>query len=129
MSFRVAVPSRELDSDETRVLNALLSLDFEEAEIVRQQLPSARVVGRCDCGCASVDLQVADGPRPAVTISSPIPPEATVFDGRGQPIGGVILFLNDGFLSMLEVYAFGQEPIREWPPSDRLQFEVQAPQE
>ena len=50
----------------------------------------------------------------------PIPAEAVVLGNDGEPIGGVIVFLDRGYLSMLEVYAFGNDPIREWPPSDRL---------
>jgi hypothetical protein len=56
----------------------------------------------------------------AAHLGRPIPAEATVLDAEGQPLGGVIVFLKEGYLSMLEVYSFGVSPIREWPPAEQL---------
>jgi hypothetical protein len=50
--------SRPLADAEARTLAALLALDFPGAEQLRCQMQSARVVGQCTCGCATVDLEV-----------------------------------------------------------------------
>jgi hypothetical protein len=121
MSIRV--PERALNPEEARVLDRLLAVDFPDAGTLRAQLPHARVVGRCDCGCATVDLSVdRSRAKPATLVRGrPIPSEAVVLGDNAEPIGGVIVFLDDGYLSMLEVYAFGNSPIQEWPPLDRLE--------
>ena len=66
------------------------------------QLPSAEVVGRCRCGCPSVELAV-DG------IASVGRPTPLVVADAESPEGiqvGVILWARDGRLSGLEVHAW-----------------------
>ncbi len=115
---------RPLKPEETAVIRALLDhADFDGRAELFEQLPVAEVVGRCGCGCATVDLAV--GKEPAAGIEhQPIPNQATVLDEAGEPIGGVLLFVSDGFLSQLEVYSFDDEPIRTLPQPDRLRLEV-----
>jgi hypothetical protein len=82
-----------------------------------------RVVGYCDCGCATVDLAVSAS-APAARSPSPIPTEAAIVGDDGAPVGGVLVFLSDdGYLSMLEVYAHDVEPIAPFPPLERLKLE------
>ncbi|MBG0827008.1 hypothetical protein HS041_04425 [Planomonospora sp. ID67723] len=94
---------------------ALLTQDFPGAQELRAQVSSAVVVGRCGCGCATVDLRPGSEP-PAL--------EAPVQDGvlvsahtrtRGD---GVLLFVEDGHLSYLEVYATEDEPAPLPHPED-----------
>jgi len=111
---------RVLSADEARVMDQLLSLDFPGASELRLQQAHARVVGRCQCGCATVDLAVdVSSAPPALGVPSPIPAEAEVVGEGDQPVGGVIVFLKDGYLSGLEIYSYG-EPIRAWPPAGSL---------
>jgi hypothetical protein len=111
---------RSLNADEARVLDQLLSLDFPGASELRLQQAHARVVGRCQCGCATVDLAVdISSAPPAQGVRSPIPAEAEVVGEGEQPPGGVIVFLKDGYLSGLEIYSYG-EPIRAWPAAGSL---------
>jgi hypothetical protein len=111
---------RALISDEIRVMDQLLSLDFPGASELRLQQAHARVVGRCQCGCATVDLAVdVSSAPPARGVPSPIPAEAEVVGEDEQPVGGVIVFLKDGYLSGLEIYSHGA-PISEWPATDKL---------
>ena len=109
----IPVPQRALNADEKRVLDVLLTLEFAGASKLRDQLPHTRVVGRCTCGCATVDLSVDKSKAPPAPLvrGRPIPVEGVVVGSDRQPIGGVIVFLDEGYLSMLEVYAFGNDPI------------------
>ncbi len=111
---------RALNADEAKVMDQLLSLDFPGASEVRVQQAHARVVGRCQCGCATIDLAVdVSFAPPARGVPSPIPAEAEVVGEGDQPVGGVTVFLKDGYLSGLEIYSFG-EPIRAWPAAGSL---------
>ena len=47
--------------------------------------------------------------------------------GCGETIGGVIVFVDDGYLSSLEIYSIAYEPISQFPPLDRLRlFELDS---
>ena len=49
--------------------------------------------------------------------------KATVVDANGEPIGGIIVFVEDGRLSALEIYDWaGPGGISPLPQSDRLQL-------
>jgi len=109
-----------LEPDELRILTLLLAEDFAGADELRAQLPFVRVVGRCTCGCATVELEVAhERSAPAGRRQSPIPSEAQVRDAADEPAGGVLIFLKNGWLAGLEIYSYG-DPIPAWPADDRL---------
>ena len=59
-SVRVKIAPRPLNSDEHAVLDLLLFVDFDGATDLRAQARDATVIGRCDCGCPTVDLAVPD---------------------------------------------------------------------
>jgi hypothetical protein len=82
-------------------------------------VPTLRVVGRCSCGCPSVDFAVNGQGAGAAPIA----------DSRGKTAEGVevgvILWGRDGAVTGLELYEFDQ-PVRSlpqtatlspWPPS------------
>src|SRR5690349_4779712 len=48
---------RPLTTRERAVLEALLSVDFPGVENLRRQANEVLVVGKCNCGCPSVDFQ------------------------------------------------------------------------
>ena len=81
------------------------------------------VDGYVGCGCASVGLAVKpDAPR-APTAPSPVPNEARVFDAEGEVIGGILLFLLDGYLAGLEIFGyFEPHGISPFPPIDQLEI-------
>jgi hypothetical protein len=106
------------------VLGRLLALDFPGVIELRCQATSVRVVGKCSCGCATVDLEVDKEQCPPSNAGRPIPAEATVLDESGNPIGGVIVFLDEGYLSLLEIFSFVDKPIDVFPPLDRLRFDL-----
>lgn len=116
-------PGRPLTDPESRVLSALLALDFSGVTELRCQAPSARVVGKCLCGCASVELEVDRTQCAPSGAGRPIPAEATVLDPSGKAVGGIIVFLDAGYLSYLEIYSF-DKPIEAFPPVDELHIDL-----
>ncbi|MEU6356123.1 hypothetical protein ABZ896_43585 [Streptomyces sp. NPDC047072] len=101
-----------LPPDVSATLGALLTGGDPVSSALRAQIAHARVVGRCGCGCASVDLEVD---RAAVAAA----PE------HGNPVAdgwyvvpedaGALVFAERGYLSLLEVYSASGEPISAWP--------------
>jgi hypothetical protein len=121
--MRAASAPRPLRPEESAALLALLNhADFDGRDSLLAQVDFARVVGYCGCGCATVDLAV-DSAAPASSSGSPIPNEATVLGADGEPIGGVLVFVRDGYLTSLEVYDYGGVPISPFPPTSRLRLE------
>lgn len=94
---------------------ALLVQDFPGADELRAQVPSAVVTRRCGCGCATVDLHVGSGPRAlAAPVRDGVLISASV-RGRGD---GVLLLVEKGRLSCLEVYSIEDEPAPLPRPED-----------
>lgn len=74
----------------------------------------------CTCGCGTIDLHVPDDGPPS-SASSPVPVEGTVVGAGGEPIGGLLLFVDDGRLSSLEVYSLVDDPL-PMPLPERVQW-------
>jgi hypothetical protein len=106
---------RPLTVAERAALNVLLAVDFPGAAELRIQAITARVVGRCACGCPTVDLTVEDV-APMAEVVGPVPIEADVVGGEG---GGLILFVHAGRLFCLEYWYVDDKPA-EFPPPDRI---------
>jgi hypothetical protein len=121
--YRAAVSPRPLSAEERAALLALLNqANFDGRDNLLAQVESLQVVGRCTCGCATVDLAVPSAP-PSESVALPIPNEAVVLCEDGEAIGGVLVFATDGFLTQLEVYDNGGGPISPFPPVERLRLE------
>jgi hypothetical protein len=118
-------PPRPLSAAEEGVLRLLLTLDFPGVEELRAQIPHAMVVARCDCGCPTVELRVPPNvPVSPVTAPNRLPPvEGRVLPAADGPPADVILFVDDGRLSSLELVWYGDRPPAEWPPLDRVTAE------
>ncbi len=120
LNARPDLPRPLLPDERRTLLTVLQQAEFPGRDALLAQADAASVVGYCGCGCASVQLAVADGPPAATETGSPIPSEATVVDEDGEPIGGILVFLtDDGYLSLLEVYDYGDR-ISPFPPAERL---------
>jgi hypothetical protein len=65
------------------------------------QIDSLRVIGRCDCGCASVDFEVEGQSPPAKQVA-----DATGTTPAGGKVG-VIVWAIDERLTGLEIYDLG----------------------
>ncbi|GCD43395.1 hypothetical protein [Streptomyces paromomycinus] len=93
-------------------LSALLTGSDPVSGALRAQLPYARVVGRCGCGCATVDLAVDH------TAVPPAPPHgnpaADAWYGEPEDAGAMV-FTKGGYLALLEIYSASSEPITTWP--------------
>jgi len=81
------------------------------------QLPHVRVVGRCKCGCASIDFTVADLPAPSGGLRI----LADFLYGPETGPMGVFIYECADVLAGIEVWSpSGEEAPRELPSADAL---------
>ena len=110
---------RVLDASERRVLDRPLSVDFVGVEALRVQ--SSMVLGQraCRCGCASLDLVVAQS-APLAHVTERVPVSAAA--RLPEPIGAVeiLLFLDGGQLSLMEIASDGDQVPARWPDPGTL---------
>jgi len=113
---------RSLSEAERLILDALLAPDFPGAAELRAQLTRVQVVGKCDCGCPTVDLAVPPDvyPSPIKTTNRLAPVKGRVTPVAGEPPGDIILFVDDGRLSCLEYVSYDDPSPTGWPPLDRV---------
>jgi hypothetical protein len=100
---------RALDDAERAVLRRLLAADFDGVAELRAQADRANVAGRCACGCPSIELTVPDDVPRSACPAGPAPVE-----GRAGT-HAIILLLDDGRLSYLELVHVDDHPPRTWP--------------
>ena len=99
---------RPLTTTERALLDALLDHEFDGAAELRAQAGRATASTGCECGCVTIDLHVPDDAPVSSTAAAPV--EGTVVDAAGEPIGEVLLFVEHGRLSGLEVHSL-DEPL------------------
>jgi hypothetical protein len=94
---------RSLTAGERTLLDWLIANGNPEAQRYASQVPEISVVGRCTCGCPTLDLALSGS-----TERTAGPSEILAdFDGtteEGVPVG-VVLHARKGQISELEVYA------------------------
>lgn len=96
---------RPLTIRERTVLDALLSVEFDGVAGLREQARSACVVGRCACGCPSVDFKTGGGMHLRVNAQV-----------RGS-CDGLFLYTLDGDLGGIEwVGVSDQDPAESLNP-------------
>ena len=95
---------RPLTTTERALLDALLDQEFDGVAELRAQARRATASTGCECGCVTLDLHVPDD-APVSSAAGTAPVEGTVVDAAGEPIGGVLLFVERGRLSGLEVHS------------------------
>ena len=88
---------RPLTERERAVLDALLSVEFDGVEELRAQAADVAVVGRCPCGCPSVDFQRGRGSGMSIRVNAGVRDDS--YDGlflytvedpeRGELLGGI----------------------------------------
>lgn len=118
-------PPRPLSETERAVLGALLAPWFPGVEELRAQVPHARVISTCDCGCPTVDMSVASQvpASPVTTRSRLAPVEGTVRPITSEPVASIILFVGEGRLRSLELVSYDERAPTEWPPLERITVE------
>ncbi len=94
---------RPLSADEYALTRWLLEHGFPGADAHLDALDHAWVVGRCGCGCASVDF-VVDGRRPPHGATYEVLADYQWRDAAGH-LGGVFAFARAGVLAGLEVWS------------------------
>jgi hypothetical protein len=120
MSSPAGAYPRALSLREAEILDFMLSVDDPRIEPLRLQRHSAVVTGMCKCGCASIDLAVDRESSPKAEICRQ-PVAADLTQAEADRIGpseyyGLLVFLDDGWLSLLEI-SWIEEPPPEFPPA------------
>mgnify|MGYP001270283469 CR=1 FL=1 len=112
-----------LDHDERALLDALLAHDFPGVEELRTQADWVEAKRGCECGCGTIDFVLTRDDLPASGADSPAPAQGFALGFDGEEVGGLLLFLQDGYLASLEVYAYEDpqplpsvESVRWWIP-------------
>ena len=101
--------ARVLNAREQTILEWLLSIEFPGVDELRQQARSAAA----ERDGMIVDLVVEPG-APRARVLERVPVQAVV-DGDGFD-GGLLLYVDDGFLSALEYWWVTENPPEDMPP-------------
>ncbi len=109
---------RPLSPVERGVLDGALRLDFPGVAALRRQAVPAQGTRGCDCGCGTIALHVPEQ-VPEAHVTDRTPADGTVVDADGAAVGGLLLFVDDGRLSALEVYSLDDE-VLAMPAPDRV---------
>ena len=97
---------RPLSPDERKLLEWLIAHGTPEAENFAPQLAEVRVVGRCHCGCPTIDLDIAGTKEHSVGASQIL--AGYVGETREGFQVVVLLHAREGKLSELEVYSLSE---------------------
>jgi hypothetical protein len=111
---------RKLTRREAQVLDYILAVGDPRVEPLRRQRMSAVVTGMCGCGCASINLAVDRRRAEAADLcsqplSAALTDEAIAKLPEPNEYFGLLLFLDEGWLSLLEIWWI-QKPPTEFPP-------------
>lgn len=105
---------RPLTEREAQILVFLLrQADEPRLAPLIDQARTAAVTAPCTCGCATVNLAVDRETTSPVDLCSPVVSAVSV---DGLPPMGLLLFLDEGWLSVLEIW-YIDEPPAEFPPT------------
>ena len=108
--------NRPLTGEEYELTRWILEHGKPEAAAYLDQLERARVVGRCPCGCATIDFEI-DGLGKA-------PPGVNVLGdflfGDESALCGVFVFSSNGILSGLEVTGYAVDAPKTLPDPSEL---------
>lgn len=111
-TFPTSIPeNRPLTAEEVRLARWMLEHGDPDARSFLPQLERARVVSRCPCGCATIDIAV-DG-HPAASGIGRILGEFTFADG--DDLSAIFIYEADGVLGGMEVYGLSGDAPRTLP--------------
>jgi hypothetical protein len=110
------VDARSLTDREREILEFLLTPSFPGVEALREQAQTAAVVGRCDCGCATIELAVDNGCPEQGEARQTIVAEARTPEDREVPPLELILFVKGDRLSSIEIVYYDDNIPQEFPP-------------
>lgn len=110
--------TRPLAPDERALLEAVLGLQpFAGRDQLQAQLGRVAVAGGAPF---QLDLVVAAEVAPSDAGTGPIPTRAVVVDDHGEPVGEVIVWVTDGYLSGLEYAWFADDMPNRLPDPRQL---------
>jgi hypothetical protein len=103
---RPLVTVRPINDAEASVVERALAVAAtdDSASAMIGQVRSLQVVGRCECGCASIDFRSLQKEQTARVIA-----DAVGVTPSGEPLG-LILWALDNELTGLEVYSYTDAP-------------------
>lgn len=108
------------------LLDALLAHDVPPAPALRAQVGSVLTRPGCTCGCGTLELVVTDDGAPRAALHGTFPVEGEVHDDDGRPVAGLLLFVEEGRLSSLEIFSYGDDGL-PLPSLDRVTWFERPP--
>lgn len=116
MTGRGDVTPRMMSPKEAEALAFMLSVDDPRIEPLRKQAEVARVNWECTCGCATINFVIDRTRASAATgLCSPVIDASHRRPVEDDEFCELIVFLEDGWLSSLELVWYSK-PIAEFPP-------------
>ena len=110
--------ARPLTERQREILRFLLPPDLPQRDVFLKQAAAARVSARCPCGCATIHLSIDPTAAPRAEVALPYNAvDATT--GACHELDRsfeLLLFIEDGWLSYVEIVYYGDEPPAEFPP-------------
>lgn len=106
----VPEPPRDLTTEEAILIGWLATSSQTSHEEYASQIEGLKVVGHCECGCGSIDLEVSD------SLRSNLSHRGIIADYIGwtedRRLFGVMLWARHGLLELLEIVIYdGAGPI------------------
>ncbi|MEW5351538.1 hypothetical protein [Streptomyces sp. 16-176A] len=100
-----------LPEDVADVLDLVLNPDEPAHVALRRQVPRLRVRSRCECGCGTAYFGLdAEAVEPAATgPGTVVAADVQLFTETGECPGEVLVFVEDGYLSWLEVSSWSDD--------------------
>ena len=86
---------RPLSANERAALDHLLSADFPGVEELRLQAKPVRVVGRCGCGCPTIELSVDEAQPSLDEVTPRVVATAETTDADRTGCTHLMLWVND----------------------------------
>jgi hypothetical protein len=107
---------RPLSDREIATLDLMLGIDDPRLDPLREQARNLVVTWECTCGCATVNFDVdRNRTAAAVDLCNPVTETQVRAPYDREDFCELILFLEDGWLSSLEIVWYAK-PIPEVPP-------------
>ena len=113
--------ARALNESERAVLDLLLTRSFPGRDELAVQARTVQTTGlSCSCGCPSFFLE-PDRALPPAPVPDRMPTDAHGTDPGGNRVG-VLLFVDEGYLSQVEVFSFGDDRYAGLPHPSALKL-------
>jgi hypothetical protein len=110
----VAFPRPLSDTEKAVAWKLLQGAGVPELDVLAAQLDAAWATSKCECGCPTISMAV-DASRAKPTSHSGKPVATADYDG-----GSIMIWIEDGWLSHLEIYWWSDEAPTEFPDLGQL---------